>query len=840
VGYRLHARQWEGYCLLGLGPEESAPDSGPVEEFLYGGQSGGGKSHLARAVGVAVCVRWPGVRVPLFRRKYTELEDSHIPWIQQEIGAPVASYHATHHELRFANGSVLMFRHLDHEGDMYDYNTAEWGALLIDQAEMFTENMIRFLRHRVRQSRERYPDWRPVLFYSANPGGLSHQYLRNGFVRVPGVREGEAHQAPRADGGHRRCYLPARLRDNPSLDAEEYRRRLEGLPAHLVEAYLTGNWDYVVGAFFSEWRARDLEGRPWHVWPEDYARGYYRVPREAPFPPHDWPHWAAVDGGVQDRWVTLWAARAPDRRVVLYREAHGVGVQVPEQAQRITAASAGGARLERILADPAMFNRRANLTVSDAEVYAQQRVSLTPATNAREPGWRRVREALRGTGRDDGLPGLVVLEREETGLTCPYLVDTLPVLLGDPDRPEDILHSLGKKQDDHACLVAGTLVATQQGALPIEQVRPGMKVWTRGGLRRVLASGVTAHKAPVWRYVFSNGGTLTATPTHPVLRANGTWAPLDTVRYDDIIQVWAPSGDRERESGSSTTACRSTATQLPDTRRFAATTRQALGGRSGVLIGSIVRSIRTRMGQSRKATKSTTGMATRPITPPPIWNYGRPGSTKRPTSWQHLVLLRAATWSSLSGRRGVGINPLKGSPGTARTASGSGNSARRASTPATSAGNRIGPRIGARIASVATAARRHGDARSALMTWSGCVPSAGPRSASTATCPPRPVHASVARLCGSAPAGTATVYNLTVEGAHEFYANGVLVHNCDCLRYLVMPAAVPDVTRRGRDLVATLGDDDQDALLDDWQRDHDAGATYVYPGGPGGVASGWR
>jgi hypothetical protein len=30
------------------------------------------------------------------------------------------------------------------------------------------------------------------------------------------------------------------------------------------------------------------------------------------------------------------------------------------------------------------------------------------------------------------------------------------------------------------------------------------------------------------------------------------------------------------------------------------------------------------------------------------------------------------------------------------------------------------------------------------------------------------------------------VYNLTVDGAHEFYANGVLVHNCDALRYLTV------------------------------------------------------
>lgn len=30
------------------------------------------------------------------------------------------------------------------------------------------------------------------------------------------------------------------------------------------------------------------------------------------------------------------------------------------------------------------------------------------------------------------------------------------------------------------------------------------------------------------------------------------------------------------------------------------------------------------------------------------------------------------------------------------------------------------------------------------------------------------------------------VYNLTVDGSHEFYANGILVHNCDAGRYLLI------------------------------------------------------
>lgn len=34
------------------------------------------------------------------------------------------------------------------------------------------------------------------------------------------------------------------------------------------------------------------------------------------------------------------------------------------------------------------------------------------------------------------------------------------------------------------------------------------------------------------------------------------------------------------------------------------------------------------------------------------------------------------------------------------------------------------------------------------------------------------------RVVTSCAAGTAPVYNLEVEDMHEYYANGVLVHNC--------------------------------------------------------------
>jgi hypothetical protein len=53
---------------------------------------------------------------------------------------------------------------------------------------------------------------------------------------------------------------------------------------------------------------------------------------------------------------------------------------------------------------------------------------------------------------------------------------------------------------------------------------------------------------------------------------------------------------------------------------------------------------------------------------------------------------------------------------------------------------------------------------------------------SPATSTSRSVFAT-ASVLGVSASGTADVYNLSVEGEEEYFANGLLVHNC---RYLVM------------------------------------------------------
>ena len=77
------------------------------------------------------------------------------------------------------------------------------------------------------------------------------------------------------------------------------------------------------------------------------------------------------------------------------------------------------------------------------------------------------------------------------------------------------------KIDDDFCFVAGTLIRTDRGNVPIEQVGVGDLVYTRSGLRRVINAGMTNLNAVTYTARFSNGLSLVATGSHPVFTEKG-------------------------------------------------------------------------------------------------------------------------------------------------------------------------------------------------------------------------------------------------------------------------------------------------------------------------------
>jgi hypothetical protein len=96
------------------------------------------------------------------------------------------------------------------------------------------------------------------------------------------------------------------------------------------------------------------------------------------------------------------------------------------------------------------------------------------------------------------------------------------------------------------CLTRGTLIATPEGQIPVEEMRPGMKVWTIDVSGQRVASGVikvSATPVPgsfrVVRVTLSDGRSVAASPGHPSAdsRALGEYRVGDILDGAIIVSV---------------------------------------------------------------------------------------------------------------------------------------------------------------------------------------------------------------------------------------------------------------------------------------------------------------
>ena len=98
---------------------------------------------------------------------------------------------------------------------------------------------------------------------------------------------------------------------------------------------------------------------------------------------------------------------------------------------------------------------------------------------------------------------------------------------------------IGQKLGKIQCFIAGTLVATKSGLVPIEDIQPGDLVWATDE-----ETGETALKEVVqtfrneteeWVHVKVNGEEITCTPMHPFYSPVKGWTSAVDLRAGDIL-----------------------------------------------------------------------------------------------------------------------------------------------------------------------------------------------------------------------------------------------------------------------------------------------------------------
>ena len=351
--------------------------------------------------------------------------------------------------------------------------------------------------------------------------------------------------------------------------------------------------------------------------------------------------------------------------------------------------------------------------------------------------------------------------------TFPELEDQLatwyPELGWSPDRLD-------------ACLVAGTMVTTRRGLVPIELVTTDDWAWTRAGWRRVTWSGLTRESAEVVRVVTTHG-EFTATPDHKVWTENNGFIRVDEMVWGDRIGVCPSRPNRLFSTASRSLAslCRSLVPRGSTSRPTPSRVEYPAWDNSTSRFGKLP-TVATRFPGDPS---STTWTSTRSTTTLPTFAASPAKSTPRSTNTSRTTTAPSGwpTWRPSALWQPSGTRATRGASGTS-------------STPETSTQSRS---TEPRSASRATSLMRRAVSRSrGIALVRACVafligPAGTPsrrtvrsvgRSSGRASISRfrRRVRPHVVRI--SALETRQPVYDLTIEGEHEFYANGILVHNC--------------------------------------------------------------
>lgn len=259
---------------------------------------------------------------------------------------------------------------------------------------------------------------------------------------------------------------------------------------------------------------------------------------------------------------------------------------------------------------------------------------------------------------------------------------------------------------DELCFVAGTLIASDVADIPIESIRPGMLVWTRRGLCRVINAGETNRRAEIWRLTTQSGNTIEGTEFHPIF-VDGLFVPLSLVQPGGCVCLISSFGAEKNGT----------------------TTR--ITTKIGAEIFFIARSIKTLMDLFRRKLIFTTKTKTRKTTIYRIWSRFHEALT-------FLSMSRAAS------RHGI----KKFVAETHRKMCG------------------------------ANASLNHCVALNAETSFNQSVCG----QSSVAAIVPRPIFGGAIQnttvIAVEKTNRREIVFNLEVERASEYFANGILVHNC--------------------------------------------------------------
>ena len=384
------------------------------KDVLYGGAAGGGKSY-AMLVDPLRYAHKKAHRALILRRSMPELRemiDKSRELYPQAF--PGAKFKEVEKLWNFPSGAKVEFGFLERDADVYRYQGQAYSWIGFDEiTHLPTEFSWNYLASRLRTTD---PEIQTYLRCTANPGGVGSHWVKQRYIEP-----NEHNKSFQGKDGLTRKFIPARLADNPYLDADGvYEQMLKSLPPTQRQQLLEGNWDVAEGAAFTEFEPAVHVITPFAL-------------------PVHWERVKGIDYGYASESCCLWGIMdLNDNTLIIYRELYRKGLTGEELGSIITDMETEDPFSVNGVLDTAAWANTGTTGPTVGESLIKAGHKLRRADKNRIQGKIQIHEYLKI--RENGRPKLQIFN------TCPNLIRELQSIPLSKINPEDV----DTKASDHA------------------------------------------------------------------------------------------------------------------------------------------------------------------------------------------------------------------------------------------------------------------------------------------------------------------------------------------------------------------------------------------------------
>lgn len=407
----------------------------PAPNVMLEGARGTGKSVAIRNDAHMRAMAVPGLTYLIIRRTMPELRKTHLKFIDMEMKRLGGRFNKTEGIAYYPNGSLGFFGHCETEDDVMKLLSSEYAVIYFDEITTFTQKQIQDIGTCCR-----VPEGSGLLALirsGTNPIGVGADFIRSYYIAkdVDPMEDDEYNPDDFVA-------ISTKMEDNPHIDEKQYRKKFAGMPEHIRQAWLEGEW-IMEGAYFSDFK-------PVVKGPDGVAEVEWHVIKKLPKIKHEgrlvpfyefvnqpWVKvYRAVDWGFfPDPACCLWVAILPSGREIVFHEdtwfrhtAANVAEKIKEQSEDM--------RIAETFCDPRMFDNEEATGHSVGGIFEMNGVPLTKSKNDRAAAGFAIHEHL-NTIMEDGFPKLqIYVPGPKRG--CFMLYKTMPTLRMDKNDPRKI------------------------------------------------------------------------------------------------------------------------------------------------------------------------------------------------------------------------------------------------------------------------------------------------------------------------------------------------------------------------------------------------------------------